>query len=82
MFPACQVLKNMWEAGLRITSPALNAQMWLSVVRCEFFVGVWGKLPKKILYFYLGKCYLQFSETMKQQITPGLGKTKGDISEI
>ena len=25
---------------------------------------------------------MQHSETMKQQITPGLGKTKGDISEI
>ena len=39
----------------------------ISVVRCEF---------------YLDKHYLRRSETMKQQITPGLGKTKGDNSEI
>ena len=71
-------LKNiMREAGPRISR--LVCQVWPSVVRCEFFK---GKLPKKMLYFHLGKRYLWHSETMKQQITPDLGKTEGDISEI
>ena len=72
----------MREAGPRISRLAPNAQMWPSAVRREFFVRIWGKLPKRISYFYLGKRYLRHAETMKQQITPALGKTKGDISEI
>ena len=72
-----------YYAGSRVKDIKCQGQGYeILYIRCEFFVGVWGKLPKKILYFYLGKRYLQHSETMKQQITPGLGKTKGNISEI
>ena len=79
----CQVLKNiMRQAGPRISRLAPNAQMWPSVVRSEFFVGVWPTSSSRKLYFNLEKGYLRQSETLKQQITTGLGETKGDISEI
>ena len=73
----CQVLKNiMREAGTRISRLALNAEMWPSAQVRVFCRGRGASSPRKFYIFYLGKCYL------KQQITPGLGKTKGDISEI
>ena len=74
----CQVLKNiMREAGTRISMLALNAEMWPSTQVRVFCRGRGGaSFPRKFYIFYLGKCYL------KQQITPGLGKTEGDISQI
>ena len=46
--------------------------------RCRFFVGVKGQAPPENFIFFMlkKKLYLQHSETMKQQITPGLGKSK------
>ena len=52
----CQVLKNiMREAGPRISRLAPNAQMWPSVVRCEFFVGVWPTSSSRKLYILILK---------------------------
>ena len=60
----------------RISRLALNAEMWPSAQVRVFCRGRGASSPRKFYIFYLVKCYL------KQQITPGLGKTKGDISEI
>ena len=77
-------LKNiMWEAGPRIISRLTpNEQMWPSAKGASFLWGLGTSSPKHFYIFYLGQHYLRHFATMKQQITPGLGKNKGDISEI
>ena len=77
----CQVLKNIIrEAGRGTVSRlASTAQRWPSAkvrVFCR------GSFPRKFYIFHLGKRYLRHSETMKQQINLGEGKTKEDILEI
>ena len=77
----------MREAGRRISKLAPKAQMWPSVVRCEFFVGVYGgggaSSARKLYPFISSKTlFPALNETMKKQITPGLEKTKRFISEI
>ena len=66
----------MREAGPGISRLAPNAQMWPSVVRCEFFVGVWRQAVQenfvfsmwenailKHIYGILFKVQYRFTET-------------------
>ena len=73
----------MWEAGL-ISRLVPNAQMWPLVPKVRVLCrGLGASSPRKFYILNLEKCYLmRHSETMKQKITPDLGKSKGDISEI
>ena len=79
----CQVLKNiniMREAGRgRVSKLAPTAHM-LPSAKVRVFCR--ESFPRKFYIFHLGKRYLRHSETMKQQINLGEGKTKEDILEI
>ena len=70
----------MREAGPRISRLAPNAQMRPSAKGASFLQESGSQLPIEILYFFILENAIY--GTMKQQITLGLGKTKGDISEI
>ena len=67
----------MREAGPRLSWLAPNAQMWPSAKGASFFRGLGASSPKKFIFFILENVIC----AMKQQITLGLGKTKGNISE-
>ena len=68
-----------WADDIQVGTKCANVAKCCKVqVFCR---GLGASCSRKFYIFYVGKCYLRHSETMKQQITPGLEKTKGDISE-
>ena len=63
--------------GIQVGTECANAA---KCQRCEFFAGVWEPASHRNFIFSILENAI--CGTMKQQITLGLGKTKGDISEI
>ena len=83
----CQVFKNIrWEYSymgrgyIRLACPecANVAKIEPKPKGVSFLGGLSASFPRKFNFFILEK----HSETIKQKITSGVGKTKRDISEI
>ena len=70
----------MRKAGTKKSRLPPNTQMWPSAKGASFFVGV--RKPASLQNFIFFNKENAICGTLKQQITPGLEKTKGDISEI